>query len=45
MRWFDMKKDKVVLIRNEFWDLIGTYQIFIDEINKLGKEYRGRIKR
>jgi len=46
MRWFDMKNDRVVLIGDEFWDLIGgegTYQIFIAEINKLGKEYRERI--
>lgn len=45
-RWFNMKEDKVVLIGDEFWDLIGgkgTYQMFISEINKLGKEYRERI--
>lgn len=45
-RWFNMTEDKVVLIGNEFWDLIGgrgTYQMFISEINKLGKEYRERI--
>jgi hypothetical protein len=45
-RWFDMKKDKVVLIGNEFWDFLGgkgTYQAFINEINKLGQEYRLRI--
>ena len=37
-RWFNMTEDKVVLIGNEFWDLIGgrgTYQMFISEINKL----------
>jgi len=47
-RWFDMKKDKVVLIGDEFWDLIGgtgTYQFFINEINELGEEYRDRIYR
>ncbi len=41
-----MKTDKTVLIGNEFWDLIGgqgTYQLFIKEINNLGKEYRLRI--
>ena len=46
--WFDMKKDKVVLIGDEFWDLIGgtgTYQFFIIEINELGEEYRDRIYR
>ena len=45
-RWFNMVEDKVVLIGDEFWDLIGgqgTYQMFISEINKLGKEYRERI--
>jgi len=45
-RWFNMKRDKVVLIGDEFWDLIGgkgTYQMFVKEINKIGKEYRERI--
>lgn len=45
-RWFNMQKDKVVLIGDEFWDFIGgkgTYQLFISEINKIGKEYRERI--
>lgn len=45
-RWFDMKKDSSVLIGNEFWDLIGgegTYKMFIEEINKLGKNYKQRI--
>lgn len=45
-RWFNMKTDKTVLIGNEFWDFIGgkgTYQLFIKEINNLGKEYRLRI--
>ena len=47
-RWFDMKTDEVVLIGEEFWDLIGgkgTYQLFIDEVNKLGVEYKDRIYR
>lgn len=47
-RWFNMTQDKVVLIGDEFWDMIGgkgTYQLFISEINKLGKEYRERIYR
>jgi hypothetical protein len=47
-RWFNMTQDKAVLIGEEFWDLIGgngTYQLFISEINKLGKEYRERIYR
>jgi len=45
-RWFNMTEDKAVLIGDEFWDFIGgkgTYQLFISEINKLGKDYRERI--
>lgn len=45
-RWFNMKEDKVVLIGNEFWDLIGgkgTYQLFIDEINKIRVEYKSQV--
>ena len=48
MRWFNMQLDKSVLIGDEFWDMlggIGTYGIFIKEINLLGKEYRDRIYR
>jgi hypothetical protein len=47
-RWFDMKKDKVVLIGDEFWEEIGgigTYQAFITAVNEIGKEYRERIYR
>ena len=47
-RWFNMIEDESVLIGNELWDLIGgngTYDIFIREINLLGKEYRERIYR
>ncbi len=47
-RWFQMKTDHNVLIGDDFWDLIGgegTYQMFIEEINKLGLEYRHRIYR
>ncbi len=47
-RWFNMKEDKAVLIGKEFWDLIGgkgTYELFISEINKLGRVYRERIFR
>ena len=45
-RWFDMKADPVVLIGDEFWDMLGgpgTYQLFIKEVNALGKAYRERI--
>jgi len=47
-RWFDMKRDDVVLIGNEFWEKIGglgTYQAFIKAVNEIGKEYRDRIYR
>jgi hypothetical protein len=47
-RWFDMKNDAVVLIGDEFWDFIGgagTYQMFVQELNKLGQEYKERIYR
>jgi len=47
-RWFDMINDPVVLIGNEFWDFIGgegTYNLFITEVNKLGKEYKEQIYR
>lgn len=45
-RWFDMNNSPVVLIGDEFWDFIGgkgTYQLFIEEVNKLGKHYKARI--
>jgi len=45
-RWFNMKEDKAVLIGNDFWDFIGgngTYDNFINVVNKLGLEYRSRI--
>lgn len=47
-RWFDMTKDKCVLIGDEFWNLVGgedTYQNFICEINKLGTIYKEKIYR
>lgn len=45
-RWFDMQQDSSVLIGEEFWDFIGgagIYEYFIQEINKLGQEYKDRI--
>lgn len=45
-RWFDMKKDSVVLIGNEFWNKIGgpgTYDAFIQAINEIGIRYKTRI--
>lgn len=47
-RWFNMKKDKVVLIGDEFWEKIGgtgTYKAFINAVNEIGKEYKDRIYR
>lgn len=47
-RWFNMKKDKVVLIGDEFWEKVGgsgTYQAFIDAVNDIGAEYKERIYR
>jgi hypothetical protein len=45
-RWFDMNNSPIVLIAEEFWDFIGgvgTYELFIDEVNQLGKHYKERI--
>jgi hypothetical protein len=47
-RWFDMKKDPVVLIGDEFWDKLGgpgTYKMFIDVVKELGSEYKPKICR
>ncbi len=47
-RWFDMKHDDSVLIGEAFWDFIGgkgTYEFFINEINRLGVFYKERIYR
>ena len=47
-RWFDMKKDPVILIGDEFWEKIGgegTYQAFIEAVNEIGPEYTNRIYR
>lgn len=43
-----MKEDPVVLIGDEFWEKIGglgTYQVFIEAVNEVGKEYKDRIYR
>jgi len=47
-RWFNMQKDKVVLIGDEFWEKIGgvgTYQAFISAVNEIGIQYKERIYR
>lgn len=45
-RWFNMRKDPVVLIGSEFWDKIGgkgTYGAFISAVNEIGQDYKKRI--
>lgn len=47
-RWFNMTSDPCVLIGDELWDLlggVGTYVGFVEEINRLGKEYKNLIYR
>jgi len=47
-RWFNMKKDEVVLIGDEFWEKIGglgTYKAFIDAVNEIGPKCKDRIYR
>ncbi len=47
-RWLNMRSDPVVLMGDEFWNLIGgagTYAVFIDAINEIGVEYKDRIYR
>jgi len=47
-RWFDMHKDKVVLIGGEFWDELGgkgTYETFIEAVDEIGGPYKERIYR
>ena len=45
-RWFSLEKDRSWLIGDEFWDFLGgqgTYECFIEEIGKLGHEYKNII--
>lgn len=47
-RWFDMRHDSVVLIGDEFWEMIGgegTYQAFISAVNDIAPCYKSRIYR
>lgn len=47
-RWFNMTEDEVVLIGEEFWDLVGgegTYEKFVDAVNELGSRYKDVIYR
>jgi hypothetical protein len=45
--WFDVKEDKLVLIGNDFWTLIGnesTYETIIAEAKNLGNKYKRNIQ-
>ena len=47
-RWFDMRNDPVVLIGDEFWEMIGgtgTYQAFLTAVNDIAPHYKERIYR
>jgi len=47
-RWFDMKNDPIVLIGDEFWNMLGgmgTYQALIEAVNEVGGDYKERIYR
>lgn len=47
-RWFNMSRDRVVLIGDEFWEKIGgrgTYQAFIQAVDEIGPRYKERIYR
>lgn len=47
-KWFDLGVDASVLIGSELWDMLGgegTYDLFIDEVNKLGASYKEQIYR
>jgi hypothetical protein len=38
----------MLLVGDEFWEKIGgegTYQAFIEAVNEIGEDYRGRIYR
>jgi hypothetical protein len=48
MRWFDMKRDEVVLIGDEFWEKIGgknAYRLLVETVNEIGGQYKDRIYR
>lgn len=47
-RWFSMRTDSVVLIGEDFWDIIGgrgAYGALINAVDRMGKQYRDRIYR
>ena len=46
MRWFDMKKDRVVLIGSEFWERLGgagTWDDLLAIARREGDKYRDQI--
>lgn len=47
-KWFDIERDRSILIGDELWDFLGgegTYRNFIKEINTLGLKYKEIIYR
>lgn len=47
-RWFQMESDPVVLIGDEFWDLLGgtgTYAALVAAVNEIGDVYKEQIYR
>ncbi len=45
-RWFDMRRDPVILIGDEFWDKIGgtgSYRALVEAVNEIGVTYKTRI--
>ena len=45
-RWFDMRRDRVVLIGAEFWDRIGgagTWEAMLEVAEEVGEHLRQRI--
>lgn len=47
-RWFNMRTDKVVIMAESFWDLLGgkgTYEALVKVFEKVGNKYKGKIKK
>jgi len=47
-RWFNMRKDEVVIMAESFWDLLGgqgTYEALIEVFEKVGKKYKDKIRK
>jgi len=46
MRWFDMRRDQVVLIGAEFWDRVGgvgTWESMLEVAEEVGEHLRKRV--